>query len=127
MANSKKRKLLFLLFSDDACRQNHALMYGIDLYQKGHEVKILIEGQATRVLNEITDPDSHTGELLRQAHKIGIVAGTCARASSGCSSNDPARNVAEIARAHGIDLLSDMDGHAGIESFVHDGYEIVAL
>jgi len=109
MANTKTRKLLILLFSNDACRQNHAFMYGLDLYRKGYEVQIIIEGQATKMLNELAVADSRTGDLLRQALEIGIVEGACARASSGCASNDPTRDVADIARANGVKLLSDMD------------------
>ena len=127
MADPRTRKLLFLLFSDDTCRQNHAFMYALDLHKKGYEVRIIIEGLATKVLTEIALADSRTGELLREAHQVGILAGACARASSGCASGDPDRDVAEIARTHGIVLLSDMDGHANIEPFVRNGYEVVTL
>jgi hypothetical protein len=123
----KKRKLLFVLFSDDSCRQNHAFMYALDLHKNGHDVQIIIEGAATQLLSEITDADSRTIQLLRETQKAGLVAGACERASSGCASGDPKRDVAEVAGLNGIALLSDMDGHAGIERFVRDGYEIVTL
>jgi len=122
-----KRKLLFLVFTDDACRQNHAFMYALDLHKNGHDVRVIIEGAATKVMTELALPDSRTGQLLRKAHEAGLVAGACARASSGCASGDPERDVAEIARKNDIALLSDMDGHASIEPFVRDGYEVVAL
>ena len=127
MADHRKRKILFVLFSDDTCRQNHAFMYALDLHKNGYDVRVIIEGAATKVMTELALPDSRTGQLLRKAHEAGLVAGACARASSGCASGDPARDVAEIARTHGIALLSDMDGHASIEPFVRDGYEVVAL
>jgi predicted peroxiredoxin len=121
------RKMLFVVFSGDACRQNHALMYALDLHAKGHEVKVVIEGEATRMMSEIGAPESRTGTLLRQACEARIVSGACARASAGCASDDPARNVTAVARSHGIGLLSELDGHASIEPFVREGYELVVL
>jgi len=121
------RKLLFLLFTDDACRQNHALLYALDLRRRGHEVKLVLEGAATKALGELERSGSRTGALLRQACEAGLVAGACERASAGCASDDPARKVAEAARAAGVALLSGLDGHAGIDRFVDEGYEIVTF
>jgi len=121
------RKILFLLFSDDACRQNHALRYALDLHEKGHAVKLILEGPATRMVSALGAPDSATGALLRRASAAGLVAGACGRASSGCASDDPTHKVADVARSAGVRLLADLDGHAGIEPYVREGYELVVL
>jgi hypothetical protein len=121
------RKILFLLFSDDACRQNHALRYALDLHEKGHAVKLILEGPATRLVSALDAPESGAGGLLRRACSAGVVAGACGRASSGCASDDPTRKVADLARQAGVQLLSDLDGHAGIEPYVREGYELVVL
>lgn len=124
---AESRKLLFVVFSDDACRQNHALMYAIDLHEKGYLVKVILEGAATKIIGAMESSESRTGALLRQARDAGLVAGACGRASSGCASDDPTRKVADLARASGIDLLADLHGHAGIEPFLREGYELVAI
>jgi hypothetical protein len=121
------RKILFVLFSEDACRQNHALLYALDLHEKGHEVKLILEGSATRMVSAMNLAESPPGALLRRARDAGILAGACGRASSGCASDDPARKVAELAEAAGVKLLRDLGGHASIEPFVRDGYELVML
>jgi hypothetical protein len=121
------RKLLLVVFADDSCRQNHALMYALDLHEKGHAVKLVLEGPATRMVAALDAPESRTGALLRQARDAGLVAGACGRASSGCAGDDPARKVAELARDAGVPLLSDLHGHASIEPFVRDGYEVVVI
>jgi hypothetical protein len=121
------RKLLFVVFSDDACRQNHALMYALDLHAKGHAVRLLLEGSATKAVGAMGDASSRTGSLLREARDAGLIAGACGRASSGCVSDDPTRKVADAARAQGLTLLADMQGHAAIEPFVREGYEIVVI
>ncbi len=121
------RKLLFVLFSDDACRQNHALLYALDLHAKGHAVRLILEGAATKVIGQLGVADSRIGGLLRDAQAAGILAGACARASSGCASDDPSRKVAELARERDVRLLSELGGDAGIEPFVREGYELVFL
>ena len=121
------RKLLLVLFADDACRQNHALMYALDLHEKGYGVRLILEGAATKLVSAIGDGESRTGALLRQARDAGLVAGACGRASSGCAGEDPARKVADVAEAAGVRLLAELHGHASIEPFVRDGYEVVVM
>ncbi len=123
---SAPRKLLFILFSDDACRLNHALLYAIDLHRQGTAtVQVIIEGAATAVLGRATDPDSRTAQLLREAINIGLVAGACRTASAGCATGDPDRQVTDAFSELGLELLDDLDGHAGVDPYVREGYELV--
>jgi hypothetical protein len=117
-----KRKLLFVVFTDDACRRNHAFMYAIDLARHEHSVRILLEGDATQSLRE---RDGRFGELFEEARALGLLVGACKTASSGCG--DPARDVTGLARESGVPLIDTLDGHAGIEPFVGEGYEVVTF
>ncbi len=121
-----KRKLLFLLFTGEQCRINHAFMYAIDLHKKGYDVKIIIEGSATQCLGRLAEGGKFP-ELFREAHDLGLIAGACKTASGGCSTSDKNRNVADIAAERRVKMLSDMNGHAGIESFVKEGYEALVF
>jgi len=121
------RKHLFVVFTDDSCRQNHALMWALDLHAKGHHVRVILEGTGTRAVSEMTLPDSRLGTMLKEARDLGILAGACDRASHGCACEDPSRKVADLARDQKVELLADLNGHAGIESFVREGYELVVF
>jgi hypothetical protein len=121
------RKLLFVVFTDEACRRNHAFMYALDLVEQGHQIRVLLEGLATKALHDLDDEGSPFALLFRRAQARGLVAGACRKASGGCASDDPTRQVADRARAQGVDLLDGMDGHASIAAFVRDGYEIVVF
>ncbi len=121
------RKHLFVVFTDDSCRQNHALMYALDLHAKGHHVRVLLEGTGTRAVAEMGKPDSQLGKMLREARELGVLVGACDRASHGCASDDLSRNVAELAREQKVELIGDLQGHAGVERFVRDGYELVVF
>jgi hypothetical protein len=117
-----KRKMLFVLFTNDSCRRNHAFMYAIDLARQGHDVRLILEGEATGCLR---DREGRFGELFDEARGLGLIVGACKTASAGCS--DPSRNVTALARDAGIDLIGTLDGHAGIATFVSDGYEVVTF
>jgi hypothetical protein len=118
------RKLLFLVFTSDACRQNHAFLYALDLERQGHRVRIILEGEGTRC---IAQREGRFATLFDEALKLGILAGACQTASRGCSSGDESRNVVAAAEQAGLPLLGEMAGHASIEPFVREGYEIVVF
>lgn len=118
------RKLLFVLFTNEPCKRNHAFMQALDLDARGHALRILLEGEATRCLAEL---EGRFGELFAAASARGLVVGACQTASAGCATGDPARNVAALATELGVPLLGAMDGHASLAGFVDEGYELVVF
>ncbi len=116
------RKLLFVVFTNDPCKRNHAFLWAADLARHGHQIRIVLEGEGTQSLKE---REGRFGELFEQARSLGLVAGACRAASGGCK--DPARDVTPIARELGLALLDGADGHASIAPFVDEGYEVVTF
>ncbi len=121
------RKILFVLFAEDGCRQVHALWYALDLHRDGHQVRLILEGPATQMLARLDDPGFEAGDLIRQTRAAGVLAGACLRAAIGCGADADTSEAVEAAQRHGISLLSGRDGHAAIGPFVADGYEIVVV
>ncbi|MCL2825628.1 MAG: hypothetical protein FWD57_16670 [Polyangiaceae bacterium] len=120
-------KVLFVVFSKNPCRRNHAIRYALDLHQKGHTARIILEGPATWAIKEVTDPHSDFGKLFIEAERAGLVAGVCKTASARrCSGND-CTDIASLAESRGIALLDIADGHASIEPFVRDGYQVIVF
>lgn len=124
-----KRKILFVLFAEDGCRQAHALWYALDLHQEGHAVRLVLEGPATGMLARLADPGFEAGPLLRQVREAGLLAGACLRASLGCGCDADATTSPSVQAARDADiaLLDGMDGHASIATFVREGFEIVVI
>jgi hypothetical protein len=116
------RKMLFVVFTNDACRRNHAFMYAIDLARHGHVVRLILEGDATQSLRE---REGRFGELFEEARGLGLLVGACKTATTGC--RNPSRDVTGLARELGLPLIDTLDGHAGIESFVSEGYEVITF
>jgi hypothetical protein len=120
------RKILFVLFAEDVCRQLHAFMYVTDLHRKGYEAKIIVEGMATRLLSDLDEAPPRLQKAVGEAKVAGLIAGACLQAASGCGSPED-RDIVDAIRAQGVEFLSDLDNHAGIEPFLRDGYEVVVI
>jgi hypothetical protein len=118
------RKILFIVFTNETCKRNHAFMYALDLERRGYTVRILLEGESTRCL---ADLEGRFKELFEAAVERKIVAGACGTAARGCSTGDAARDVSTVAACLKVSLLDDMDGHAGIDRYIADGFEIVVF
>ena len=116
------RKLLFIVFTNDPCKRNHAFMHASALAEDGHTVRLLLEGEATRCVSE---REGDFGALWDDVSKRGILIGACKAAACGCASDDPSRNMTAQIEAEGLPLLGEMNGHAAINAFVADGFEIV--
>jgi predicted peroxiredoxin len=120
------RKILFVLFAEDVCRQLHAFMYASDLHRKGYQTRIILEGMATRLLADLEQAPPRLQKAVNDAKSAGLIAGACLQASSGCGSAED-RDIVDAIKARGVGFLSDLDNHAGIEPFIRDGYEIIAI
>ena len=119
-----RRKFLFLVFTDEPCKQKHAFLYAVDLHKKGYDVKLVVEGLATAIFRELAC-SSPISRLFEEAKACGIIAGACMTASNGCGSDRA--SVVDLVTEQNVALLQDMEGHAGIESFIRDGYEVLVF
>lgn len=128
------RKLLFIIFNYSGCSIMHAIWYAKDLTKRGHTVKIIFEGEATKALiDEKLLPE------IRAANELGLIAGVCKAASRslGCRPEKCAEEVAKnpdwVSPIHvecekdKIPILGDLDGHAGVGDFVDQGFEMVTF
>ena len=97
-------------------------MHALALTKDGHTVRLLLEGEGTC---SVADREGHFGEMWADARSQGLLIGACKAASCGCSSDDPARNMTAQLEAEGLPLLDEMDGHASINAYVADGFELV--
>ena len=96
-------------------------MYASDLATSGIDVKLIIEGKATKCFNWLKEQTGFK-EIFDKVSKQGLIVGACDRASNGCSSSDKENSVANIVTGEGLKLLCDLNGHAGITRYLKDGY-----
>ncbi|MFA5624358.1 MAG: hypothetical protein WC966_04810 [Bradymonadales bacterium] len=111
-----KKYLVYMMRGESMCAL-HALMNALDLVEAGHEVKIILEGEAVK-LPKIFDENKNP--LYAKCKEKNLIVGVC----KACSQ---VLGTLEYNRDAGMVLLDDMLGHAGFASYANEGYDIVVM
>lgn len=98
----------------------HVLLNAIDLHEKEGEVKIILEGEATKLIIELQKPEHPLHALYEKAKKLDLIDAVC----RACAIKMGALTAAE---AEGFRIADDMAGHAGMAPYIEQGYEIITL
>ena len=114
------KKIALFAFNGDSMCFIHVLLNAIDLKAKGNDVRIILEGSATKLVQDMTREQSPLFRLYRQAKDQGLFEGAC----KACSSK---MNVLEAVEQEGLPLLRDMSGHPGMSHYLQEGYEIITF
>ncbi|MFZ2090003.1 MAG: hypothetical protein WAU47_15650, partial [Desulfobaccales bacterium] len=70
-------KFALFAFNGEAMCFIHVLLNGMDLRDKGHEVHIVIEGAACRLISELGETGHPFQQLYSKARETGLIAGIC--------------------------------------------------
>jgi len=114
------RKVVLFAFNGEAMCFVHVLLNGLDMKAKGYDVKIVIEGAATRLIPELNNRENPLYGLFHKARDNGIIDGAC----RACSAK---MGTVKDAEAIGLVLLDDMSGHPGMSRYIDAGYAVMTF
>lgn len=114
------KKVVFFAFQADPTCFIHVLLNALDLKEKGFEIRIVMEGAATRLVPELSSPEHPLHGLYAKAKEQELFHGAC----RACSAK---LGTLEAVRREGFRLLEDMSGHPGMAGYLSEGYEIVTF
>lgn len=95
----------------------HALMNAKQLKESGNEVKIVLEGQSVTLPKEL---EEEKNPLYLTLKENGTIVGVC----YACSKT---LEVLKDNKKAGLELMQDMNGHAGVTKYVEEGYEVLVF
>ncbi len=98
----------------------HALMNALDMKEKGYDVKLIIEGSATRLIKEAEAGKKPFTNLYTRAKKAGLIDCVCRACSAKMES-------LESAKQQELPLCDEMSGHPSMARYMDDGYEIIVV
>ncbi len=98
----------------------HALLNALDLYDRGHDVKLIIEGSAVKEIAIMADSGKPFSKLYTRAKELGLIECVCKACATQLGS-------IEAARQQDLPLCDQMMGHAPMAPFIEQGYEIIVL
>lgn len=114
------QKIALFAFNGEAMCFIHVLLNGLNMIEKGFEVKLVIEGAATRLIPEMAKAESPLNRLYEKARAVNLIEGAC----RACSAK---MGTLQAAEAQGICLLDDLSGHPSMSSYLAKGFQIITF
>ena len=113
-------KIALFAFNGDPMCFIHVLLNALDFSEKDFEIKVVIEGSATKLVAELARDDHPLHNLYEQVKEKVLLMGVC----KACAQKKGALKAAED---QGLRLLEDMSGHPGMANFTEQGYKIITF
>ena len=114
----EERKVALFAFNGDPMCFAHVLLNALDMKEKGFEVKVVIEGNATMQVAELADESKPFANLYKQVLDAGMIDCVC----DACSNQTASQ---ESALSQGLTLCNEMSGHPSVGRYIEDGYEVL--
>jgi len=114
------KKMALFVFNGDPLCFIHVLLNALDIKEKGYEVKVVIEGAATKLIPELAKSDNPLHKLWENAKSAGLVDGVC----KACSNK---MGTLEAAKDQGLAFLDEMTGHPSMARYHDAGFEVITF
>lgn len=114
------QNILLVAFQGELMCFTHVLLHALDLNAKGYNVKVILEGAATKLLPELNQPDKPFSELYQKVKDAGLIDCVC----KACAAQ---MGTLPEAQRQGLTLKGEVLGHPGLSEFIADGYQIITF
>ena len=114
-----QRKALFVFNGDPMCFI-HVLLNALDAADNNYEIRMIIEGAATKLIPDLGKPENALHKLWKKVKDRNLVDGVCRACSRKIG-------TIEAAEEQGLKLLDGMSGHPGMAEYWDRGYEVIVF
>jgi hypothetical protein len=114
------KKVVLVAFNGEFMCFVHVLLNALDMKERGHEVKIVIEGAATKVVPELSVEGNPLRGFYQKVKDLGLIDAVC----KACSTK---MNVLAEVEAEGLPLADEMSGHPSLARYIEEGYEVITF
>lgn len=114
------KKFALFVFNGNPMCFIHVLLNALDMKEKGHEAKIILEGESVKLVPELYKSDNPLNKLWEKALNANLVKGAC----KACSSK---LGTMEDAKTNNLSLLEGMSGHPAMSDYRNDDFEIITF
>lgn len=111
------KKIAFFPFKGEKMCFMHILINALDLHEKGVETKIVVEGEAVKLIRVLEEEDH---KLYKKVKEKGLFDSIC----KACSAQ---MGVLEYNESTGIPIKGNANGHPAMYDYISEGYEIITL
>jgi hypothetical protein len=114
------RKVVLVAFNGEPMCFVHVLLNALDMEKKGYDVKVVIEGSATNLVNELNDENRPFGKLYLSVREKGMIDCVC----KACAAK---MEALEGAREQELPLCGEMMGHPSLAKYIDEGYKVITF
>lgn len=111
------RKIAFFPFKGEKMCFMHILINTLDLYEKGVDAKIIVEGEAVKLIKVL---EEEANKPYLKVKELGLFDSIC----KACSAQ---MGVLEYNETTGIPIKGNANGHPAMYDYINAGYEIITL
>lgn len=83
-------------------------------------MKVVVEGTATKVVNDLNDESVPFGKLYLKVRDTGLIDCVC----EACATK---MGALEGVKAQGLALSNDMNGHPSLAQYIDQGYQVITF
>ncbi|MFX1279666.1 MAG: DsrE family protein [Promethearchaeota archaeon] len=98
----------------------HVILNALDMNEKGHSVKVIVEGFATKLANQFENRDNPFFEKYQELKNSGLIDCFC----KACSNKMGSLNEVEKL---GFSMCAELLGHPSMAKYIELGYDIVTF
>jgi hypothetical protein len=114
------QKIALFAFNGDPMCFIHVLLNALDFSQKDFEIKVVIEGSATKLIPTLAKENHPLHRLYQEAKSKVLLMGVC----KACAQK---MGTLQAAEEQGLRILEDMSGHPSMANFMEQGYKIITF
>ena len=114
-----KKSAIFAFNGDPMCFV-HVLLNTLDMKAKGWDVRLIIEGNATKTVAGLADEKQPYHDLYTKVKDADLIDCVC----KACSAK---MGVLEQVTGQGLYLSDEMQGHPSMSRYLDEGFDIITF
>ncbi len=111
-------KVILAAFRGDPMCFVHVLLNLLDMSERGLQVRLLLEGEATKLLPELEKKNFFLHRMWQKVKEKKLIEGVC----RACATK---MGTVELARELDLPLLEEMQGHPSLGRYLEEGYQVL--
>jgi len=115
-----RKRIALVAFNGESMCFVHVLLNALDMQERGYEVKVVVEGSATKLANELSDEGKPFADLYLDVREKGMIDCVC----RACAAKMGALDGVE---AQDLPLCKEMKGHPILAKYLEQDYEVITF
>ncbi|MHA1700668.1 MAG: DsrE family protein [Promethearchaeota archaeon] len=114
-------KIVLFAFNGDPMCFVHVLLNALDMHENNYEVKVVIEGSATKLIKEFHDnPNAPFLNFYKKVKDQKLIDAVC----KACATKMGSIKEVEL---ENLPIVGDLNGHPKMTLYINQGYKIITF